>query len=195
LPQRRAAHDKRSRARQEGGVHIRSSPEPLHHSGPIAAARVTLPAVTESVPAARRFVRKALTEIDAAGACDDAVALVSELATNAVIHARSSFTIVVSREGDSVRVSVHDGSSVIPRRRAYGVNATTGRGLRLVASVSSDWGIAAETGGKVVWFEVPCEGTLDVAGWYADVDVDELLKALDDGDRSESSPVAGGATE
>jgi hypothetical protein len=145
---------------------------------------VTLPAATDSVPAARRFVREALTGLDAAGACEDAVALVSEVATNAVIHARTPYTIAVSRVGDTVRVGVHDLSAVIPRRRAYGVDATTGRGLRLIATLSSRWGIDAKTPGKVVWFEVPREGTRDVAAWYGDVDVDALLTAFDDSDPS-----------
>src|SRR3954463_11783393 len=157
-----------SDARQDVGVHIRSSPQPPPHPhGSFAAARVTLPAVTDSVSAARRFVRGALSDLDAAGACDDVVTLVSELATNAVIHARTPYTIVVSRDGDTVRVGVHDLSAVIPRRRAYGLDATTGRGLRLVASMSSDWGIEAQSGGKVVWFEVPCEGVRTSPEWYA----------------------------
>jgi anti-sigma regulatory factor (Ser/Thr protein kinase) len=156
---------------------------------------VTLPAVTDSVSAARRFVRGALSDLDAAQACDDAVTLVSELATNAVIHARTPYTIVVSHEGDTVRVGVHDLSAVNPRRRAYGLDATTGRGLRLLATLASSWGIDAETGGKVVWFEVPCKGSQDPAAWYADVDVEALLNAFDDGDvlarRSRSSTVTG----
>jgi anti-sigma regulatory factor (Ser/Thr protein kinase) len=155
---------------------------------------VTLPAVTDSVSAARRFVRDALTDLDAAGACDDTVTLVCELATNAVIHARTPYTIAVSRQGNTVRVGVHDLSAVIPRRRSYGVDATTGRGLRLVATLASSWGIDAETAGKVVWFEVPCEGSQDAASWYADGDLEALLAAFDDGDasarRSPSSTVA-----
>jgi hypothetical protein len=129
----------------------------------------------------------ALTDLGAAGASDDAVALVSELATNAVMHARSPYTVAVSRDGDTVRVDVHDLSAVIPRQRGYGLDATTGRGLRLVATISSSWGIEAETGGKAVWFEVPCEGSRDVLAWYADVDLNALLVAFDDGDPGGSS--------
>jgi anti-sigma regulatory factor (Ser/Thr protein kinase) len=156
---------------------------------------LTLPARTESVPAARRFVRQALTDLGAAGACDDAVAMISELATNAVIHARTPYEIAVSRDGDTVRVAVHDLSAVIPRRRAYGVDATTGRGLRLVATMSSGWGIEAESGGKVVWFEVPCEGDRSAPEWYADIDVDALLSLFGDGDLGGSPLAASGMTK
>jgi len=69
---------------------------------------MTLPGRTDSVPAARRFVMDALMTLDAAGACDEAVALVSELATNAVIHARTAYTIAVTRNGDTVSVGVYD---------------------------------------------------------------------------------------
>jgi anti-sigma regulatory factor (Ser/Thr protein kinase) len=150
---------------------------------------VTFAASTQSVPAARRFVLVALREMDASGACDDAAALVSELATNAVIHARTPFTLVVNRVEDAVRVRVHDGSVVLPRRRSYGLDAATGRGLRLISTLSSDWGIEAESGGKVVWFELPCEGSADVDGWYDDVDMDALLDAFDDGNPI-STPIA-----
>ena len=155
-------------------------------------ARLTLPATAESVPEARRFVREALGDLGAAGVCDDAVAMVSELATNAVIHARSPYTIVVRGDGDAVRVAVHDRSAVIPRRRAYGVDATTGRGLRLVATMSSDWGIEAESGGKVVWFTVRSDGDRTAPEWYAEIDVDALLSAF--GDVGESSRAASATT-
>ncbi len=125
-----------------------------------------------------------MTDLDTARACDDVVTLVSELATNAVIHARTPYTIAVSHEGDTVRVWVHDLSAVIPRRRAYGLDATTGRGLRLVATLASSRGVDPETEGKVVWFEVPWEGSQDAAAWYVEVDVDALLPAFDDGDPS-----------
>ena len=67
--------------------------------------------------------------------------------------------------------------------------------MRLVATMASSWGIEAETKGKEVWFEVSCEGSHDAAAWYADVDVDALLTAFDDGDalarRSQPSTVTG----
>lgn len=156
---------------------------------------LTLLAVTESVPAARRFVVDALTDLDAASVSDDVVALVSELATNAVIHARTPYTIVVSRDGNTVRVGVHDLSAATPRRRTYGLDATTGRGMRLVASISSDWGVEVEDGGKVVWFEVQCDGGDPPVEWYADVDIDALLSAFDDGDLVESPPARPGTRE
>lgn len=145
-------------------------------------AELRLPPEPQSVGTARRWLRGLLDEwqvvdLEFAGAQG-----LSELATNAVIHARTPYTIVVTRDRDVVRVAVHDLSAVNPRRRAYGVDATTGRGLRLVATLASSWGIDSETGGKVVWFEVPAEGSQEVAGWYADIDVEALVNAFDEGD-------------
>ncbi len=76
---------------------------------------------------------------------DDAVAdaelLVSELVTNAILHARSASRVKVERTGAVVRVAVCDGSSVTPRVRDYGPNAVT------------------DGNGKCVWFEVDARGT------------------------------------
>ena len=151
---------------------------------------MTLPADAVSVPAARRFVRDRLVELGAAGACDDAEALVSELATNAVLHARTPFTVEVSREGETVRVVVLDASPSPPRVRDYGTDATTGRGMRLVAAISSDWGTTSQSGEKAVWFELPADGsTASVDGWHEDVDVDSLLASFGDVGPHGSEPV------
>ncbi len=115
---------------------------------------MTLPPAAASVPRARRFVCDSLRHLDAAAACDDAEALVSELATNVVLHARTSFTVEVSRAGQTVRVCVLDSSPVQPRVRHYGTEATTGRGMRLVASLSAAWGVEPAGTGKTVWFEL-----------------------------------------
>jgi anti-sigma regulatory factor (Ser/Thr protein kinase) len=149
-----------------------------------------LPPLATSVPAARAFVREALEALDAAGAVEDAQTLVSELATNAVLHARTPFSLEVRRTGDVVRIQVADRSVVLPRQRSYGADSTTGRGMRLIASIATDWGIEAQGNGKVVWFALPAAGRLDtVPAWDEDVDVDVLLASFGDGD-VESGPCA-----
>ena len=86
--------------------------------------------------------------------------LVSELATNAVLHAQTPFAVEVTRTDQVVRVSVSDCSDTAPALRRYSSTAGTGRGLAMVAQLSCDWG----TGGgvrpyaKTVWFEVPLSG-------------------------------------
>lgn len=120
------------------------------------AARLTLDPIGQAVGVARRFVCEALANLDRHDVEDSAVLGVSELVTNALIHARSRFTVTVCiTEEGRVRVTVHDGSSAEPRPRHYDREATTGRGLRLVEAVSSSWGVDHGAGGngKDVWFE------------------------------------------
>jgi anti-sigma regulatory factor (Ser/Thr protein kinase) len=148
----------------------------------VTGETTTLPPVPRSVPEARRFVCETLTALGAPGACDDAAALVSELATNAVLHARTQFTIAVTRDAETVRIWVHDLSAVLPRQRTYGVDSTTGRGIRLIASLASDWGVDREVTGKSIWFELPTDGTTSVNSDIGDttIDIEALLAYGDD---------------
>ena len=133
--------------------------------------------------AARRWLMTALTDRGLESASDAAASLVSELATNCVIHARTPFTVDVAQQGDVVRISVSDSSPVQARMRTYGLDSTTGRGLRLVASLASTWGVEGDRSGKTVWFEVTAGADEQPAiAWddEADGDVDRLLAQYDD---------------
>lgn len=108
---------------------------------------------TASVRAARRFVAEHLHDLDPATR-SDALLLVSELATNAVRHAQSPFTVTLRRSRSAVRVEVTDqgpGEPVAPPRD---VRRTTGRGLQLVDDLSHEWGVDPGPDRKVVWFTV-----------------------------------------
>jgi hypothetical protein len=59
----------------------------------------------------------------------DAQLVVAELASNAVVHARSSFSVAACAEPFGVRISVHDASSVTPTVRENDPIAPSGRGL------------------------------------------------------------------
>jgi anti-sigma regulatory factor (Ser/Thr protein kinase) len=142
----------------------------------------TFPPEPASVRAARRWLAAALSDRGLESASDAAASLVSELATNCVIHARTPFTVDVAQQGDVVRVSVSDSSPVQARMRSYGLDSTTGRGLRLVASLASTWGVEGDRGGKTVWFEVPA-GTDDrpaVPWGDENMDAEALLSQYDD---------------
>lgn len=79
--------------------------------------------------------------------------LVSELATNALVHARSGFEVRV-RHGPRLRVEVRDESTAGPVLRIHHPGATGGRGLRLVHALASACGWERRSHGKVVWFEL-----------------------------------------
>lgn len=88
-------------------------------------------------------------------AAGDAQLVISELATNAVIHAGTPFSVGVRCDGSAVRISVHDWSSMQPVMRNGGPTALSGRGLRLIAMVSQLWGVEYGPDGKTVWAELP----------------------------------------
>lgn len=89
---------------------------------------------------------------------DDASLLVSEVVTNAVLHAGTEVVVSIRRHGSAVRIEVADGSPVVPTRRRYHDDAVTGRGLQILESAASAWGTTVNDsgggGGKVVWFDL-----------------------------------------
>ena len=117
-------------------------------------AERTLPAEAGSARSARQFVSGTLADWGCDAVEDTVILLVSELVTNAVLHARSALTIQLDKTGDDLRVAVADGSTVVPRPRRYSLDAATGRGLGLVELMSSRWGITPTTEGKEIWFVV-----------------------------------------
>ena len=155
----------------------------------VVAAERTFPGSAQSVPEARRYVRSELARLGADAAADDALSLVSELATNAVLHAHTDFTVSVQRHDAAVRVCVQDGSPVSPRARSYDLDATTGRGMRLVLAMAQSWGVDLEPRGKVVWFELPAGGATTDDVEEQDEDVISLLERYSEPD-SGSGPVA-----
>jgi anti-sigma regulatory factor (Ser/Thr protein kinase) len=109
-------------------------------------------------PAALRDVRRFVRDILRAWGedpLDGALEVVtSELATNAVQHARSPFRVSISRGPAGIRVAVRDTSRVRPAQVSGNRARPGGRGVRLVAALSASWGVVEEHDGKTVWAEV-----------------------------------------
>lgn len=103
---------------------------------------------------ARRFVAQTLREWGRLDLVDDASLVVTELATNAVLHARSEFEVTLARIGGVVRISVQDGSCTAPVVRQADPSATSGRGMFLVAALTTRWGCDLGPDGKLVWAEL-----------------------------------------
>jgi anti-sigma regulatory factor (Ser/Thr protein kinase) len=85
---------------------------------------------------------------------DDVLLVVSELVTNALLHARTELELHVRTSCDSVFVAVRDANLDPPRRLEASALDAGGRGLCLVESLSDRWGVDEEPGGKVVWCEL-----------------------------------------
>jgi anti-sigma regulatory factor (Ser/Thr protein kinase) len=117
----------------------------------------------DQVAAARRFVASA---IHGGPARDVSRLLVSEAATNALLHSASgdggTFAVEYAISDHRLRVEVHDGGGPTgPRRRVHDIESMTGRGLDLFDALSDRWGVDGGPDGWTVWFE------LDLAGQEA----------------------------
>jgi anti-sigma regulatory factor (Ser/Thr protein kinase) len=121
----------------------------------ISVPSIDLPAEPSSPGRARRFVRAELADarLDP-DLLADVELLVAELASNAVLHARTGFTVAVDQHGEVVRVQVKDGSNQPPIIRPHQPDAVTGRGLILVDRIATRWGVDPNGRGKIVWVEL-----------------------------------------
>ncbi|MEV4433350.1 ATP-binding SpoIIE family protein phosphatase [Streptomyces sp. NPDC049585] len=134
-------------------------------TGESATARTSLPGDARAPSAARRFVRTVLAGWNAHDVVTyDATLLVSELVTNAVVHAGTSVDLECRLDparGGSLVVEVtdhHPTREFRARRPAPGERdgpAHCGRGLRLVAELAETWGTAYRRTDKTVWFHLP----------------------------------------
>lgn len=113
-----------------------------------------LPCVRESVSRARALVFNVL----AAWGMDEDVTdcgkiVVTELLANAVEHTETpvSKVIIERRSNGAVRIGVSDRSHGVPHLKTAALNAESGRGLSLVAGMSSRWGYDTHRWGKVTW--------------------------------------------
>jgi hypothetical protein len=150
-------------------------------AGTVTTAAVTLPAEVASTPRARRFVRSVLTGILHEEGVAAAELCVSELVTNAVLHAGTPVGVHIAPVTDGIRIQVQDASGAMPLRVRHSRTAATGRGLALVAAISRSWGVCVRAeGGKTVWCELavtpsrPTDEEALLAAWDDDVEWDDL---------------------
>ena len=91
---------------------------------------------------------------------DVARIVTSELATNAVIHAQTPFRVSVAVQPGKIRLEVEDGAGV--QKIATEMSSDrTGRGLLLVESAATSWGVEHRGEKKAVWVELPALSEAD----------------------------------
>ena len=138
-------------------------------------AHTTLPGLTSSVPTARRFAEQVLAGWGHPDAGWTAAQVISELAANCALHARTEFTVTVTADDTQIRLEVQDAAPGAVQQRSYSETATTGRGLRMVGQLSTDWGVTTHPSGKTVWVLLPLDGAAE-----QEPDLDALLSSFDD---------------
>ena len=126
------------------------------------AASARLSPEAPSAGQARRFVDETLRRWECDELLDTVELLVSELVTNAVIHAKSDVDVSVQLLADRIRIEVADQSPAGIRRRELTAEGSSGRGISMVESLATAWGVISNRNGKAVWFEVarPVAGDL-----------------------------------
>jgi two-component sensor histidine kinase len=115
--------------------------------------RISLSTGPAAAAEGRRQVLAAIYAWDIPVDPDVAVLLTSELVTNAIRHeAGKTITLTITCVCGQLRVDVHDTSRTMPVIMDAQADAEAGRGLMLVASLSTDWGVHRTRSGKAVYF-------------------------------------------
>jgi PAS domain S-box-containing protein len=114
----------------------------------------SFPPQPSSVAEARGMVRDLLVETDRDDLAETATLLVSEVVTNALLHAGTIIDVTAAVDDVGLRVEVADGSPHFPVRRRYAATAGTGRGMMMLESMVDDWGVVTHRRGKTVWFQI-----------------------------------------
>jgi MEDS: MEthanogen/methylotroph, DcmR Sensory domain len=157
VPARQDRPDEAAQLEEVAALHsaVLGSPAPGSPAGGPEAVRGYLR--SRGAPrAARHFVTGTLRQWggpwDEAMLAVDAGIVATELATNAVLHARSDFTIAVSQRPGAVRIAVRDAVSA-----GLPPVAAPGHGLAVLEKVAARWGAEPlPAGGKQVWAELAC---------------------------------------
>lgn len=159
---------------RESPTHPETDPVDVHLIvPPCAHARTTLTAGPLAPGAARRLLRTALREwadLGLPGAertGEDAAVVVSELVTNAVVHAGTDVELACRLEPETgalvVEVSDRNPARAPRDGAAEPAHGTPeyGRGLRLVAALCESWGVTYRRGAKTVWARLTGDGHPD----------------------------------
>lgn len=147
-----------------------------------AAVQRRLPVQPMSLPNARNWLCDVVGMWGAAGQLpagpssddllDTAQLLLTELLSNALRHSETPILVAAALKDGGLRVAVTDSGHRMPKLRQAGPGETAGRGLQLVDSLSSSWGVTPLEHGKRVWFELdpaapPVTGSADEQALFA----------------------------
>jgi MEDS: MEthanogen/methylotroph, DcmR Sensory domain len=108
----------------------------------------------EAPATARHFAVATLREWGLADVADDAALVVTELAANAVVHAGSGFTVILSARGNVLRIAVRDGCP-LPAEGQAALMPLPLHGLGAVDALAARWGVESlGKAGKTVWVDL-----------------------------------------
>lgn len=112
----------------------------------------------QRIAAARQQLRDLLHDWADPEQVDAAVLMISEMATNVLVHTDGDALMLAQATGEHggrrLRVEVSDGSDELPHKRRPGEMASSGRGLVLMEMLADAWGVDPRGAGKSIWFEL-----------------------------------------
>lgn len=126
-----------------------------HATAPVGEWTWSFPGDVGSIRSVRRRIADQLRDLGMQDRIPDLTVVVSELASNAVFHARSAFGARMDIEPSLIRMEVHDHGNGVPQPRNPRPEDLGGRGLWIVGSLASVWGTETTALGTRVWAEVP----------------------------------------
>ena len=121
---------------------------------PHRAWTVVLPQHTQAAAVARRSTGEVLRAWNLDHLEPVALLVVSELVTNAILHAHASgFAPELHLHAGStwLRIEVHDTDPRPPQPRTPAGLDEAGRGLLLIEAITDQWGVCSTSTGKAVW--------------------------------------------
>ena len=120
----------------------------------MSTATLTLPPVRTSPGDARRWTANVLEE-SVLDQFDEALLCISELVTNAVLHAATACELTLRWAPGRLRIEVRDfAPAKLPVQRDFDRTATTGRGLQMLERMAARWGLETDDESKTVWCEL-----------------------------------------
>lgn len=117
-----------------------TEPRSLRLAGGVAAPRQ-----------ARDFLAAACSDWRAEQFVEVGSLVVSELVSNAVLHAGTDLDLTLEYSGARLLMRVHDGSPVLPEPAGVRPIGAGGHGLEIIARIAESWGVEPDPGGKSVW--------------------------------------------
>ena len=117
--------------------------------------RLTLPPAAGCLADLRRWAHSWMEQNPTDGVDPDIVVLsMTELVTNSIKHGSGPVEVQLNGDSDNLVLIVSDCSEQLPRRADASEDTETGRGIQILESLATRWGVHPEPGGgKRIWCE------------------------------------------
>jgi MEDS: MEthanogen/methylotroph, DcmR Sensory domain len=132
-------------------VHGTTHIDPASATGGREVDEITLAPTLEAPAAARAFAARALEGVQGEHASDTVALVLSELCNNAVLHVGAPFRVGIAQLAEDIWIGVTDPSATLPHLARSPSDAPSGRGVALVDTLASRWGVDQLPHGKRIW--------------------------------------------